>query len=152
MLKGALENMPVFASRSLRRDRIVETILANVSAASTWVAGKLMDGKEGGAGFVKQDRFRAIAMMHVKIVNRDSFGARSERFQHGDRSIAQITKTHCSLARSVMTGWAHQREDSLAGAGAFERLKRRPCGIPGIFRDARKKRRIRIEILRFLQP
>jgi hypothetical protein len=87
-------------------------------------------------------------MVRIEIPDRHPLRAIRERVESGESDVAEITKPHSTIARRVMTRWAHQTE----GATPLYRLAchvhcrtRRPCGMskdPGI------NRRVRIEIER----
>ena len=75
-----------------------------------------MNRRKSDSRIVRDDCFRAVAVMRVKIPNRDAFGAIFKRIKRSDGDVAEITKTHRAIARGVMTGRPHQAESAVRRA------------------------------------
>src|SRR5437879_4838093 len=91
-LKGLGKYAAIFLPWRARSDRKVETIVAHVRRAGAGITRILVNGEKRRARLVDQDGFGAVAVMHVKIVNRHPFDTRRQRFQDGDGDVVQIAK------------------------------------------------------------
>src|SRR5579863_10267916 len=107
--------MPVLGAGCLGRDWIVKAVLPHVSRAGAWIARKLMDGEKKGARLIQQDRFRAVAVMHIEVKDSDSLPTR-QSFQAGNRNVVEVTKPHRARPGGVVPGRAHQAEHMLSGS------------------------------------
>ena len=90
--------------------------------------------------------------MHVEIKNRDAFRACREGFERGDGDIVQIAEAHRVVARRVMARRTHEAENHFAVARGLQRVERGGGGCAGERGNVVVKRRVTVEILRFVQP
>ncbi len=137
----------MFLSRCAGRDRIIVDVSKRFSAGSR-IGRELMDGRERDSRIVRNDIFRAVAMMRIKIPNGDTLSVVFQSIERGDRDVAEITKAHGAIARGVMSRWPHQAESALA-------LQRCTCGTDGgagraqsVIVDVWIDRRVGIEVAR----
>ena len=66
-----------------------------------------MDRSEGDPRVPGHDGFGAVAMMGVKIPDRDALGAARQRVERGHRDVIEKTKAHRLVASSVMSRRTH---------------------------------------------
>src|SRR5512137_643591 len=123
MLDRAIEYMPVFLARRLGRRRKIVAILTHVPRASARVAWELVDREEGSAGFVKQDRLGAVAVVDVEVEYGDALAAIGQGLKGDDRGIVQVTKAHRSPWSGVMARRAHEAEDGFPAGSAAQGRK-----------------------------
>src|SRR5207244_5540993 len=102
-------------------------------------------------GFVDENGFRSIAMVHIKIVHGDSFSSCRQRLEQCNRDIAQITKSHSAIACGMVSGRAHQAERALAGARRLQSFKAGADRSPAISRDVWKIGCVSVEVPRLFQ-
>ena len=76
-----------------------------------------MNGNKGATRLVKQNVFRAVAVMNIEIKDSDPFAPCSTRFERGDGDGVEITKAHGLFPRGVMAWRTHQAEGRLARSG-----------------------------------
>ena len=73
-----------------------------------------MHRSKGNPRIIRDDRFRAVAMMRVEIPDRHSLRPLSQSVQRGHHDVIEVTKTHCLVAGRMMSGRTHQAEGELA--------------------------------------
>ncbi len=96
---------------------------------------------------VSYNRFRSVAVVAVKIPNRNAFSVALQRIQRGDSGIAEVTETHRAIARSVMARRPHQAKCAPALQRHARCLNRRASRAARMRRDIWVKRRVAIKIV-----
>jgi hypothetical protein len=94
LVESALQDLPIFTARQLRRNWIIEAIISHIPGAGSRIAGKLMNRKKGRPWFVEQNIFRPVSVVDIEVINRNAVDSSGQRFERRDRDIAEITKTH----------------------------------------------------------
>src|SRR5882724_12317206 len=93
--------------RRERSERIVIDVRERFRACSR-ICWELMDGRELNSRVVRYNRFGSVAVMSIKVPDRNPFSAGFQCIERSDGNIAEITETHRSIACGVMPGRPHQ--------------------------------------------
>ena len=99
--------MDVLPADRRREHREIVAVVPDVPRAGAGVAGELVNGQEGRTGLLQENRLGPIAVMHVKIKDRDAFGPSGHCFEGGNRDVVQVTEAHRPVARRVVPRRAH---------------------------------------------
>src|SRR5208282_5835840 len=126
-------------------DRPIEDIPSRY-CTGTWIAGILVDRSKPDPPVTKNDLFSAVAVVRIKVPDRNAFATDGQRVVGSDGNRVQIAEAH-RLGRSrVMAGRAHQRESFPPPEGQIDCTDGRSGGTPGVFLNARMIGSISVEI------
>ena len=71
-----------------------------------------MDRCKSNPLIVSDNRLGPVAVVPVKIPNRNALDAVFQRVQRGDSDVAEVTKTHCAVSRGMMSRRPHEANAS----------------------------------------
>src|SRR6267378_2607877 len=96
-------NIKEFIPRRERSDLIVVNVRERFRSRPG-ICRELMDRREPNSLIVGEDRFRSVAVMAVKIPNRNAFRAFFQHIERSNGNVTKITETHGSIGCGVMPG------------------------------------------------
>src|SRR6266404_9007052 len=137
--------MNMLVARRKRSDRIVVDIRERFRASS-WVCRELMNRRKLNPGIVRDDRFRSVAVVPIKIPNGNAFSTVFQCVERSDGNIAKITEPHCAISCGVMPGRSHQTKRGFAMQRRARCLNGSAGRMTRVRFDVRIKRCIEIEI------
>src|SRR5262245_24490401 len=86
-----------------------------------------MNRAKSNSLIVRHDRLGPVPVMSIKIPNGNPFSAVFQCIERSDSNVAEVTETHCLIARGVVSGWTHQAKRG----HATQRGMRSPDGRTG---------------------
>src|SRR6478672_3566395 len=149
-------------ARRVRGDRKVQNIGKRFCSCA-WPARVLVNRGEHNSFIVRYQCLGAVAMMRVKVPDRDppnllcrrgrwprsrvSDANASKSIQGGHCNVAEITKPHRAITRGMVTGRSHQTECAFSADRCACCFNRGPRCLPGIEIDLGIGWSVEIEIL-----
>src|SRR5262245_52409654 len=132
-------------SRRSRTEWIIRHICKGCCARSG-VTRKLMDGCEGDLRVMRDDRLGPVAVVRVKIPNRDALGGVFQKIKSGDGDAVEVTKSHRSIPGGMMSRRSHETERALAAQSCMRRFKCRSGRTQSMFVNLWINRRVGVEV------
>src|SRR6266540_6070673 len=111
----------------------------------TW---ELMDRCKGDPRVVRDNRFGPIAVMRIKIPNRNAFSRVFQGIKGSDGDVVEVTKPHCVISGRVMSRGPHETECALAIERCQHSFDSRAGRTQSVFVNLWIKRRVCIEVAR----